>query len=252
MEHITYEALVEEGLTRRRRTRQDQVWLMTALKTCEDDGCLDRYCDDINLSPAAAKNYLAAHAKFLDLGLVPGSGDGVDAIVAEMWEEVFDPTLDGRFGYGAVDREGVDAAADELGLKGPTKAYDIAKNPQSMKAAIIGDERCATAAADAVIIRMEHDPKILKRVEDEIVRRWRAEPRDHGRLEMVRDDDFFQRLFDKAKNAVRTTHDLEDLPEHLLGYAHGRALEIQRINNETVVVLEARRSLNAFNQPEEG
>lgn len=158
MEHEKYEALVEEILTLKRRARRDQARLMVLIKEAEDGGVLDRLCYDVNLSMPAAKNYLAAHAKFLDLGIVP-ERDTSDGLIAEMWEDVFDPTLhDTR--YASVDREGVDAAADELGLRGNTKAYDIAKNPQSMKAAIIGDGRAASAAIEAIIARAKTDPLI--------------------------------------------------------------------------------------------
>ena len=159
MEHTKYEALVNEGRNLWTNSKQAQARLMVILKTVQDDGCLDTYCEDIGLSPATAKNYLAAYDKFLDLGFVPGSGDGVDQTIVRMWEDVYDPTLfDPR--YGSVDRDGVDAAADELGLRGPTKAYDIAKNPNSMKAAIIGDGRAASAAVEALIARAKTDPLI--------------------------------------------------------------------------------------------
>ena len=159
MEQTRYERMVEEALTIKRRTRRDQVRLMTMLKEVSDEGVLEKFCEDINLTIAGAGNYLDAHAKFLELGLVPGSGDGVDGVVAEMWEDIFDPTGDGRYGYGTVDREGIDTAAVELGLRGPTKAYDIAKNPNSLQAAIRGDNRASKAAAEALAWKFNHDPE---------------------------------------------------------------------------------------------
>jgi len=159
MEHTKYEALVNEGRNLWTNSKQAQARLMVILKIVQDDGCLDTYCEDIGLTPATAKNYLAAYDKFLDLGFVPGSGDGVDQTIVRMWEDIYDPTLfDPR--YSTVDREGVDAAARELELRGSTKAYDIAKNPNSMKAAIIGDGRAASAAVEAIIARAKTDPLI--------------------------------------------------------------------------------------------
>ena len=189
MKQAKYDALVKEGRSLWRNTRQTQVRLMVILKVCEDDGCLDQYCEDIDISPPAAKNYLAAHAAFLDLGFVPGSGDGVDQTIVKMWTTVFDATLDGRFGYGSVDREGVDAAADELGLKGNTKAYDIAKNPNSMKAAIIGDGRAASAAVDALVTRAHDDPLIATALRTALRERppRPPHPRERDDYQMVQD-----------------------------------------------------------------
>lgn len=155
MDPVRYERLVEEAISIKRRSRRDQVRLMTLIKEVNDDDLLEKFCGDINLSVAAAKNYLAAYDNAMGLGIVPGSV-GADEMVQEMWDQIFDPTLhDTR--YDGVDREGIDEQVEEMGLKGPTKAYDIAKNVMSLMAAIRGSGKAAKAAAEALAYKMEHD-----------------------------------------------------------------------------------------------
>jgi hypothetical protein len=245
MENVRYERLVEEAIGIKRRSRRDQGRLMLLIREVNDADRLKEFCEDINLTVPAAKNYLAAWDKAEEMGIVPGSGPGADEMIQEMWDLIFDPTLnDAR--YANVDREGVEAAAEEAGLQGPTKALDIAKNTKSMAVAIIGDSKCAAAAADAVMLAAKSDSDLYKRIEDEIIRNWNVE-RPGPRHPTEHNDDFFKGVFDKAKNAIRRSYDLDDLPEHLLGYAHGRALEIKTVASELVVVIEGRRLLVDIN-----
>lgn len=157
MDTVRYGRLRDEAIGIKRRSRRDQVRLMLILKEVHDEGVLGEFCEDINLSIAAANNYLAAHDLFItEHGIIPGTGEGTDDLIASLWENVFDPTLfDTR--YDNVDREGIDAEVERLGLRGPTKAYDIAKNVRSLFAAITGDGRAARAASEALAWKMEHD-----------------------------------------------------------------------------------------------
>jgi len=160
MDQVRYESMVEEAIGIQRRTRREQVRLMVLLKEAQDGGVLEQFCEDINLTLAAAGNYLTAHTKFVeDYGVIPGSGEGSNDLVAEMWEQVFDSTADGRWGYNGVDREHITEEAQALGLKGTSKAFDIAKNTRSLMAAIRGDSKARAAAAEAITWVMTHSQK---------------------------------------------------------------------------------------------
>lgn len=247
MEHARYEALVEEAIGIKRRTRREQARLMLLIKEAADGDVLEKFCGDINLSVPAARNYLAAFDAFHELGIVPDE-HSIDGIVAEMWEDVFDPTLhDAR--YASVDREGVEAASVKLGLKGPTKALDIAKNHKSLTVAIMGDARCADTAMTAVLARADHDPELRERLESQMLATWKLQGRGgsgggHGEVfPVIHDDEFFWKLYDRVRASARRAYDIDDLPEHLLGYAEGRLLETKDVIEAHLTVVRARRSL---------
>lgn len=241
MEHERYEAMVEEALTIKRRTRRDQARLMLLLKEAKDADVLSAFCGDINLSIPAATNYLVAYDKFVnEHGIVPGSGAGADDLVAEMWENVFDPTLDGRYGYGGVNREDIDAAANDLELRGSTKAYDIAKNPRSMMAAIIGDPRAASAAVEAVLARAKTDPLIATALRSAMHRGGSLHPKPR---EDQRDQS--EVVMDMLSELDQVSIELSqvDVPEHMASSVAMHVGGVITRLHEVVTIMEGKEAL---------
>lgn len=158
-----YESRVEEALSIKRRTLRDQVRLMILFKEADQAGVLEKFSNDINYTGAVAQNYLAAYRRFVELGALPEEFTDADRVpVTEplftLWGETYDSTLF-HPRYKGVDRLGIDKAAEDLGLQGNTKAYDIAKNPRSMQAAIIGDKAATEAALTALATKVGADPE---------------------------------------------------------------------------------------------
>jgi hypothetical protein len=255
MEHTKYKAAVEEGLTIKRRSRADQTRLMVIFRAMDEDQCLAQYCDDIGYTEKAAQNYLKAYETYMDMGVVPEHAD-LDAplspAVIEMWLEVFDATLDGRYGYSGVDREGIDAASKEAGLKGPSKAYDIAKNPNSMTVAILGDDRCAQAATKAVLRAAALNPELRDVLQEGILDLWHDDGTDSmvggssgggGRFGLS-DRDRVWKLYDKLDKDARRVYDFE-VPDYLIDLSLERARRIHGLVGETIVILEGRKAIEA-------
>ena len=122
---------------------------MYLIKEAQDGDALEQFCGDINLTVVAAGNYLAAWVNAEEMGIVLQSGPGADEMIQEMWELLFDPTLnDSR--YSNIDHATIEELAREAGLQGATKAKDIAKNTKSMKVAIMAEPKAAQAAIEAV------------------------------------------------------------------------------------------------------
>jgi hypothetical protein len=175
MDTMRYERDAEESRTIGRRNRQGQVRQMFLVAYYHQQGAFEGFCENAEITPAVGKNYLAAYDRLAAGGIVPAvlSGHPDDVIESvqttvafEMWSELYDATADGRFGYGTVDRDGIAEAAERLGLRGVTKAQDIAKNHRSMAAAIIGDARCRGTALDTLLTLATEDPEIRQMMQD--------------------------------------------------------------------------------------
>ena len=250
MDQMTYKATVEEGLTIKRRSRSDQTRLMVIFQAMDEDGCLARYCDDIGYTEHAAQNYLKAYETYVDMDLVPEHVDldtPLNPAVLELWLEVFDATLDGRYGYSGVDRESIEAESKAAGLKGPSKALDIAKNPNSMTVAIVADEKCALAAAKAVLRAAANNPDLRDTLQEGMLDIW-----DHdGTTSMVKgggggrdltERDVVWKLFDKFDRDARRIYDF-DIPDYLVDLSIERARRTVALISETLVILEGRKAL---------
>lgn len=128
-----YDLRVEETLSIKQRTVRDRVRLMLLFKEAENHHRLSSFTEDTGFTPMTAQNYLSAYSSYVKDRLLPNRVTDADDVsvsddVYELWADTFDPTLhDSR--YQMESRAAVLEAAGELGLKGHTKALDIAKNP---------------------------------------------------------------------------------------------------------------------------
>jgi hypothetical protein len=143
---------------------------MLLIKEADQEGRLEQFANDIDMSLKTTGNYLDAYDDYVERGLLPATFADADAVeihaaVYEIWDDVYDYTAHTQR-YDSVDRTGVMAVAEEMGLKGHGKAMDIAKNPKSMTAAILGDHRAAVAAVEAVVALAKRDPLIAAALRD--------------------------------------------------------------------------------------
>lgn len=242
MEHNVYRSRVEEALSIKQRSRKDQVRLMLLFKEADNNGCLIQFCTDIGYTEAGASNYLLAYDRFVTLGVLPADLPNADINVPEsipaMWGEAFDPTSDGRFGYGSVDRQGVENEAERMGLKGSTKALDIAKNPRSMTAAILGDHRAAQAALEAILTLARRDPLIAHGL------RQRTPPMPPPQRPLREDPaDVLRSVLHGVDFAVERLADF-DVPEGMESLVIEHVAESIRSLSDLRTVLEGRRALN--------
>jgi hypothetical protein len=141
---------------------------MLLIKEADQDGRLEQFANDIDMTLKTTGNYLTAYDGYVQRGLLPETFTDADdlslnEIHHEIWGEVFDYTVHAQR-YSGIDREGVIEAAEDLGLAGFGKAMDIAKNPRSMTAAIVGDMKAARAALGAISQRAAADPVFRREI----------------------------------------------------------------------------------------
>ena len=241
-----YEVRVEEARTISQRNRRDQVRLMMLVKEADEHNRLEDFAAEINLSMSASLNYLSAYDRFVGYDLLPAILDDADRqvpeAVYEVWKDIFDPTEnDSR--YANVDRKGVDEAVEELGLKGSTKAYDIAKNPKSLQAAILGDKRAAEAALQAIENLADRSTPTRQRVQRIAHKHWRDEMRPpRERSSPLEDQRRVERRVSDMHFALKELYEL-DVPDHMVAYVIEHVVEAQQVLENTLVVLRAKLSL---------
>lgn len=246
-----YQSRVEEFLTLKRRTKQSLVRQMILIKEAEQGGRLTQFANDIDMTLKTTGNYLVAYDGYVERGLMPESFTDADAVeinpaVYEIWDEVYDYTLFTQR-YDGADRSGVQKVAKEMGLKGFGKALDIAKNPKSMTAAILGDHRAAVAAVEAVLRLAANDPLIAASI---IARSRATVHRDNeGRaldaeLQRTPTEALMGRL-GSLNHDVRRLNAFE-VPEGMEDFVIQAVTEARQQLDDLLTVLEGRRSLDTL------
>ena len=192
MEASIYDKRLEEGLSLNRVVGRSRVRLMVLFKEQDLHGDLEAFANGLGYTVERARGYLDAYDKYVEYDLLPETfidADDIDItdVMYELWESLYDSIArDSR--YDRVDKDGISDIAIEMGLRGSGKAMDIAKNPKSMTAAIVGDSRASSAALEALLMKARRDPAFRKEMqtaglfhvaqdEDEDVDRDRDRPR---------------------------------------------------------------------------
>lgn len=249
MKHEKYDRTerAEEVTTIGRRTIRDQVRLMMLFMEADHHQQLEALCRDASVDIETAENYLDAYQGYADYGLLPLTLPNADAVpvpdeVYEMWHGIFDPTGNDDHYDRVDDREGVLAALEEAGVKGKgTKALDVAKNPKSMAAAIIGSPKAAKAAAAALFKAMERNEELRENVQEQMLKVWQAETRTRQR-HYISPEDLTWKILDQMRASARATYDLE-IPEHMLGLGIERLRETRVVIDNAITVAEGRMQI---------
>lgn len=247
MEHRKYRARLEEWMSLSRRTRRDQVRQMILIAEANQHGSLKHLMDDAGISKARARALLDAYNEYVSLDILPADIKDANDIrtselVYQMWDEVYDGIKHDKRFAAIEDREEISEQAEELGLKGPSKALDIAKNLPSLLAAIMGSHDTAMAAVRGVFGRSEHDNEVRQTLQDGMLDMWHRERKGGGSRPKLSDEEYTWKLTDRWMATCRKLHDF-DVPERLTGLTLERLYEGKKVIDETILIMEARGAL---------